>query len=140
MSILLDTGFIIASFNKRDRHHRWASRLMREVLEGRWGPPYTTDYIIDEVLSYAAARLPGDAGLKLGELLLEKRILHIIPVTLDIVLEAWRVYKSHYPGLSFTDSTSIVVAKTYGIDYIATVETSGLLPKLHPSLTPYHQQ
>jgi len=136
LSVLLDTGFIIAAFNRRDRYHRWASNLLREILEGRWGPPFVTDYIIDEVLSYAAARLGGDAGLRLGSLLLEKRVFHIIPVTLDVLLEAWEVYRSRYPRLSFTDATSVAVARSYNIDYIVTVEVRGELPRLHPSLTP----
>ena len=136
MTVLVDTGVLIAGFNRRDRFHRWARRLLREVLEGRWGPAFTTDYIIDEVLSYAAARLPGDAGLKLGRLFFEEKVLRVIPVTMDIVLRAWRLYERHYPGLSFTDATTLAVADVYEIDYIATVEKEGLLAKLHPSLTP----
>ncbi len=136
MSVLLDTGFIIAAFNRRDSNHAWAKRLMREILEGKWGTPYITDYIVDEVLSYAAARLAGDTGVKLGELLLERRVFRLIPVTLDIVLDAWSLYRRHYPSLSFTDATSIIVARVYGIDYIVTVETRGAMPRLHPSLTP----
>ncbi len=132
MSVLLDTGFIIAAFNRRDSNHAWAKRLMREVLEGKWGTPYVTDYIIDEVLSYAAARLGGDVSVRLGTLLLERRIFRLIPVTLDIVLDAWSLYRRHYPTLSFTDATSIVVARVYDIDYIVTVETRGLCPAYTP--------
>ena len=72
MTVLLDTGFIIAPFNKRDRHHRWAARLMRNILKGAHGTPFITDYIIDEVLSYAAARLGREVSLKLGRLMLEE--------------------------------------------------------------------
>ena len=59
---------------------------MKQILKGMWGPPYVTDYIIDEALSYAAQRPGKEAGLKPGELLLERKLLHIIPVTLDTVL------------------------------------------------------
>ena len=134
MSVLLDTGVIIAAFNRRDRHHHWARRHVKQVLEGKWGPPYVTDYIVDEVLSYAASRLGREAGLKLGKLLLEKRIFHIIPVTLDTVLDAWTLYQRHLPRLSFTDATSLAIAKTYNIDYILTLDEE--LATLHPSITP----
>ena len=136
MAVLVDTGVLIAAFNRRDRFHGWARRLLREVLEGKWGPGYTTDYIIDKVLSYAAARLGGDVGVRLGRLLFEEKPLRIIPVTMDIVLRAWRLYERHYPSLSFTDATTLVVADVYDIDYVATVEREGMLAKLHPSLTP----
>ncbi len=133
MSVLLDTGVIIAAFNRRDRYHNWARKHVKQVLEGKWGPPYVTDYIIDETLSYAATRLGKEAGLKLGKLLLEKRIFHIIPVTLDIVLDAWILYQRHLPHLSFTDATSLAIAKTYNIDYIITLDKP--LASLHPSIT-----
>ena len=134
MSILLDTGVIIAAFNRRDSHHRWARRLVHQVLEGTWGPPYVTDYIIDETLSYAASRLGREAGLRLGRLLLERRVFHIIPVTLDTVLEAWSLYQRHLPRISFTDATSLAVAKSYSISYIATLDKP--LSTLYPSITP----
>ena len=134
MSILLDTGVIIAAFNRRDRHHRWARRLLVEVLEGRYGPPYVTDYIIDEVLSYAAARLGREPALRLGEALLERRLFRIAPVTVDLVLRAWEIYRDHLPRLSFTDASSIAVAEAYEIDYIATVDSE--LARLYPSISP----
>ncbi len=134
MSILIDTGVIVAAFNRRDRYHYWAKRQVKQVLEGQWGPPYITDYIVDEVLSYAAARLGREPGLKLGKLLLEHRLFHIIPVTLDTVLDAWTLYQRHAPSLSFTDATSLVIAKTYDIDYIITLDEP--LARLHPSIIP----
>ncbi len=136
MSVLVDTGVLIAAFNRGDRFHGWARRLLREILVGKWGAGFTTDYIIDEVLSYAAARLGGDVGVRLARLFFEEKPLRIIPVTMDVVLRAWRVYEKHYPGLSFTDATTLVVAELYEIDYIATVEREGLLAKLYPSITP----
>jgi predicted nucleic acid-binding protein len=108
------------------------------VLQGAWGPGFVTDYIVDEVLSYAAARLGREAGLRLGELLLEKRVLRILPVTLDLVLEAWGIYRSHLPRLSFTDATTVAAARLYCIDYIATVD--GYLAGLYPSLSPHNSR
>ncbi len=137
MTVLIDTGVIIAAFNRRDSYHRWAARRLKQILEGTWGPPYVTDYIIDEVLSYAARKLGSEAGRKLGELLLERRLFHIIPVTLDTVLDAWQLYRRYLPLLSFTDATSLTVAKTYGLDYIVTLDEP--LANLYPSITPHRQ-
>ena len=134
MSVLVDTGVIVAAFNRRDRLHRWARGRLAEALQGAWGPAYTTDYIIDEVLSYAARKLGRDPAVRLGSLLLEERVLRIIPVTLDIVLDAWVLYRRHAPRLSFTDATTLAVAETYSIDYIMTVDEA--LAALHPSIAP----
>ncbi len=35
MSILIDTGVIVAAFNRRDRYHYWARRQVKQVLEGQ---------------------------------------------------------------------------------------------------------
>jgi len=134
LSILLDTGVLVAALNRRDRFHRWARRLLVEVLEGRYGAPYVTDYIVDEALSFAAARLGREPALRLGALFFEKRVFRIIPVTFDLVLEAWEVYRSHLPRLSFTDAATVVAARAYRVDYLATLD--GDLALLHPSVTP----
>jgi len=134
LSVLVDTGVIVAAFNRRDRYHRWARRLLRDILGGRYGPPYVTDYIVDEVLSFAASRLGEVPALRLGAAFFEKRLFRIIPVTLDLVFEAWEVYRRHLPRLSFTDAATLAAAEAYGVDYIATVDEA--LAGLYPSLAP----
>jgi len=61
------------------------------------------------------------------------RLFRIIPVTLDLVLEAWEVYR-RLPRLSFTDATTLAAAEAYGVDYIAAVDDA--LAGLYPSLAP----
>ncbi len=135
MSVIVDSGVIIAAFNRRDRYHGWAKRTLAKLLGGVYGTVFVTDYIVDEVLSYAAKKLGSQAGLKLGKLFFEKRVFRVIPVTLDILWEAWTVYRDNLPKLSFTDATTLVAARVYGVDYIATVDTE--LSKLYASITPW---
>ncbi|NOZ88574.1 MAG: type II toxin-antitoxin system VapC family toxin [Crenarchaeota archaeon] len=134
MAVLVDTGVLLAALIPRERRHRWARRLLAGILEGRYGPAYVTDYIVDEALSYAASRLGRDAAEKLLSLLVRRRLLHIIPVTIDVFSEAVEVYEAHLPRLSFTDATTLVVARSYRIDLIATLDRE--LAALHPSITP----
>ena len=89
---------------------------MRKILDGTYATPSVTDYMIDEVLSYAAARLGEEASLKL-------------PVTLDIFHRAWPLYREHLLRLSFTDATSLIIAQTYRIETIITVDS--YLASLH---------
>lgn len=43
-NVLVDTGFLIALFNRRDRHHRWAAAQARESI-----PPWQTcDAVLTE--------------------------------------------------------------------------------------------
>jgi predicted nucleic acid-binding protein len=50
-SVLVDTGFLIALLNRRDRHHKWAAAQAREFI-----PPWKT---CDAVLSEAFHLLEG---------------------------------------------------------------------------------
>ncbi|UXD21728.1 nucleotide-binding protein [Ignicoccus pacificus DSM 13166] len=131
--ILLDTGVILAAFNKRDVNHSKCKRLMVRILKGELGVPAVTDYVIDEVLSYASRRLGREGCLKLGSLFFEKNAFRVIPTTLDIVIKAWEIYKERAPALSFTDSTLLQVAKTYKVDYLVTLDRR--LGVLYPSMS-----
>ena len=132
MSVLVDTSVIAAALSARDRLHARARRLLREILEGRWGPAYVTDYIVDEVLTYMLSRGGAEAALKAGRLLLERRVFRILPVSIDVFLEAWRVFRENLPRLSFTDASTVAATKAYSIDYIATFDED--LASLHPSI------
>jgi len=60
-------------------------------------------------------------------------VFRIIPATLDVFNEAVKTYEKYLPGPSFTDATTLVAARLYGIDYIATLDEflAGLYPSLH---------
>ena len=134
MALLLDTGVILAAMLRRERRHSWARRLLRDALSGRYGPPYVTDYIVDEALSYLAARRLEDAARRLLDAFMHRSLFRIVPVTLDVFTRAARIYEEHLPRLSFTDATSLAAAQAYKIDYIATLDV--YLASLYPSLTP----
>jgi hypothetical protein len=61
-------------------------------------------------------------------------VFRIIPITLDVFNKAIGLYEQNLPKLSFTDARTLVVAKIYNIDYIATIDET--LAKMHPSLHP----
>jgi len=133
-ALLLDTGVILAAMLRRERRHSWARRLVRDALAGRYGPPYVTDYIVDEVLSYLAGRRLEDAARRALDAIMRRGLFRIVPVTLDIFNTAARIYEEHLPMLSFTDATTLAAARAYRVDYIATLDE--YLASLYPSLTP----
>ncbi|WP_110138740.1 type II toxin-antitoxin system VapC family toxin [Hyperthermus butylicus] len=134
MSLLVDTGVILAALARREKRHSWTKRLMVDILAGRYGVPFVTDYIVDEVLSYAAARLTPEDARKLLDLLVHRQVFRIIPLTLDVFNRAVKLYEQALPRLSFTDATAVVAAKLYDVDYIATMDER--LADMHPSLYP----
>ncbi len=55
MSIFLDTGVYVAFINKKDKNHDRALVLMKELASGKYGPGYTSDYVLDETLTVSLA-------------------------------------------------------------------------------------
>ncbi len=125
---------VLAALVRSERRHGWARRTLAEIIAGRYGPGYVTDYIVDEALSYAAARLGEEASRRLLRLLVEEGVFRILPVGIDIFAKAVETYRRHLPRLSFTDATSLEAARAYRIDYIATLD--GYLASLYPSIHP----
>ena len=126
---------ILSALARREKRHSWSRRLLVDVLSGRYGAAYVTDYIIDEALSYASARLSENDARKLLSLLVHRSLFRIIPVTLDVFNTAVEIYERNLgKRLSFTDAATLAVAKLYDIDYIATLDT--VLASMHPSLYP----
>ncbi len=132
MSVLVDSSVFVAAFNRSDKLHRKARRLLSGLLQGSHGPVFTLDYIVDEVLTYMASRGGADAALKAGRFFFEKRAVRILPVSMDLFEAAWLTFKRHLPTLSFTDAALLEAAKAYRIDYIATYDSG--LAGLYPSI------
>lgn len=132
MSVLVDTSVIVAALNLRDRKRSGARRLLADILRGKYGTPFVTDYIVDETLTFLASR-SAEAARRAGALFFEKPVFRILPVSIDVFNAAWVLFQRHLPVLSFTDATTVEAAKAYGVDYIATLDEP--LARLYPSLT-----
>ena len=56
MTVVVDTSVIVAAFNERDARHDRAREIMEEVRLGRHGEAFTTDFVLDEVVTVLLAR------------------------------------------------------------------------------------
>ena len=108
MKIFLDTSALIALYNADDANHTSARAIMDAIRDG--GVPftrfYTTDYIVDETLTYIS-RVIGNHSLavKVGEALLTSPFTTLTRIDTPLFQKAWMMFKGH-EGLSFTDCTS----------------------------------
>ena len=50
MNILLDSSFLIAYYNPLDEHRKKAIKIMDDLIIGKYGNPYVSYYIFDEVV------------------------------------------------------------------------------------------
>jgi predicted nucleic acid-binding protein len=109
--IFIDAGAYVASIVPSDADHAAAVAWFAQNRE----PLFTTDYVLDEVLTLLRARGAHQQAIEMGErLLLGRQQLYYI--TLDDLLDAFNVFRNFYDkDWSFTDCTSYVVMKRLGI-------------------------
>lgn len=102
-----------AVLNLYERHKETASRLI------------TTDYVLDEVMTFLFAKTPAPLAIKYLEGVLASIRTGTIQqerIGPDRFQEAWKLRLRYQdkPKISFTDLTSFVVMKELGISHVLT--------------------
>ncbi|MEK6887013.1 MAG: PIN domain-containing protein [Nanoarchaeota archaeon] len=122
MSILLDTSFIFAFFNKKDEHHESAEKIMQALRNGLFGKLFISDYVFDEFVTLAGAHLRFDLAEEWGQALLDSQKIEFLTTDNDEFKTAWELFKQ-FKELSFTDCTLLSISKHLGIDNIASFDS-----------------
>jgi len=115
MEIFLDTSFLVAFYNKRDKNHSKARRLISEA--DKQTTFVISDYIFDEILTVLLVRGGKSLSVDAGRKILEDERVDILQVDEDVFKRAWLVYQSFLDKeWSFTDCISYVLMKNLSID------------------------
>jgi len=122
LAVLIDSSVIIAFFNKRDKNHRRAVDLLKEAMTHNYGLIFTSDYVIDETVTYLLKRIRrADVAIRAGKFLLGNLegfpdLFKIIFTNEDIFSRAWALFERlSKRGLSFTDCILLSIAKDYNL-------------------------
>jgi len=125
MKIFLDTSALVALYNADDVHHKEARSTMDAIRDGRipFTRFYTTDYIVDEALTYMS-RVLRNHGLAVGvgKALLNSPFTTVIHVDPSIFQKAWETFQARQ-SLSFTDCTSFAAMELNGINQAFTYDS-----------------
>lgn len=137
MSVFIDTGVFVAFHNTRDVNHSRALELMKNIVTGKLGYAYTSDYVFDEAVTVALLRTRRlETALTVGKLILGELtnpFLMILRVNDEAFKETWKIFQQYAEkGLSFTDCTSIVLMKMRGVENLASFDThfDGIVPRI----------
>ena len=127
MSVVLDTGFVVALAYPDDANSVRAADLFGEIAEGRHGAAFVTDYVVDEALTLVWVRTHRSPVVaQLPDLLLaakpEDRPGRPIFVGEAAFREAARLHRQMHARLSFTDCTTLAAMEERGITKVATFE------------------
>ncbi len=125
--IFVDTSIFIAYVNKRDSNHKRAVDILEDVMRGKYGKAYTSDYVFDEAVTFALLKTKDvRKALNVGRLILGHddmpRFVEILFVDKAIFKKAWKIFQK-YEKLSFTDCTTIALMEEYEIDCVASFDS-----------------
>jgi hypothetical protein len=127
VSVFIDSGFFVAFHNTRDTNHGRALELMGEVVAGRFGSVYTSDYVFDEAVTVALIRTRRpEIALSLGRTILgelTKPFSVVLRVDGEAFKEAWKLFPRYAgKGLSFTDCTTIALMRMMDVENVVSFD------------------
>lgn len=108
--------------NKNDVHHAAASRIMEDLLSGKFGGAFLLEYVFLEVVTVLLARQGLPAATAVAATLLQAREVEFIPCSdlFSDTLETFRTQKK--TTLSFTDAALVTFARRQKQGPIATFD------------------
>lgn len=137
MSVFVDSGVFVAFHNTRDANHGRATELVREIVAGRLGSAYTSDYVFDEAVTVALVRTrKPEIAVTVGRMILGELTtpsLVVLRVDDEAFKEAWKLFPQYARrGLSFTDCTSVALMRMRGIESLVSFDTGfdGIAPRI----------
>lgn len=123
MGVFLDTSFVVALANADDKNYGRAQSVKAKITKKELGQPYISDYVFDELVTFLKARRVRPEKIEeFGGSLLEDESIKLLKVDVRVFFQSWELFKK-YAGLSFTDCTSIVLAREFGIKNIASYDS-----------------
>lgn len=141
MSVFIDTGVFFAQHDRAAARNESAVTGLKAVFEGRFGQPYTSDYVVDEAITLTRTRTESfDDAWTIGQRILGRGPypdrIEVTPVTPDLfeaTLETFATYDDH--SLSFTDASILAVVEQQNIDAVLSFDDNfdGLVDRIDPS-------
>ncbi len=110
--IFFDTSAIYAYINRKDPDHEKVKSRLASIKSKL----VVTNYVFDEVITLASARLGHEMAVRIGEILRNSPQIETVWVTASDERDAWKLFIARKDKeYSFTDCTSFVVMRRLGV-------------------------
>jgi predicted nucleic acid-binding protein len=135
MGVFADTGIFVAAANKRDKNHAVARSLLEAALSGGHGAMYTSDYVVNEMVTTALARTHNHAiAVNAGRMILDSPRIEKLYTGPEELKDAWRKFQAlRKRPMSFTDCTTLSHMERRGLKKLMSFDSEfdGLVTRLH---------
>jgi uncharacterized protein len=114
--IFVDSSAWIALLDQRDQFHERSVRFQKELRQGAHGRMITTDYVLDEAVTYLRLHAGGDAIREFRRILMESESVQVVWTPRERFWEAWgRLEERDDKRWSLTDCLSFVTMEALGV-------------------------
>lgn len=138
MSVFVDTGAFYAHHDTDAERHDQAVAAFDALLDGDYGQPYTSDYVLDETVTLTRKRTGSfDAADAVARRIVGDdpyphvvELVNVEPDDVEEALATFRRYDDH--DLSFTDAATVALCERLGIDAVLSFDSDfdGLVDRI----------
>lgn len=121
MALFIDTGVLYALFDVKDDHHLDSVSVLMHALEGRFGRPYTTDYVVLEVTTLLKVRAGARVASALVNLL-KRGGVSVVVIDDESYGRALTLFEKKVERLSLCDAATLVIMDEMAIRTLATYD------------------
>jgi predicted nucleic acid-binding protein len=118
-AVFVDTGAWIAMQDRRDAHHA----AVADALFSNKSRLITTDYVLDETLTFLRLRVNHAQAVRFGEYVTADTNVTVVRVSDEDWQQAWKLFVA-FPeqNFSFTDCTSFAIMRRLGLSEAFTLD------------------
>lgn len=118
--IFVDANIFLAYDNTKDAHHQKAFKILLEIGQGLHGRPFTSDYVLNEVVGVTFRKKGKERAVFIGEQIMKSFL--IINNDDHILKEAWELFRRTESNLNLVDCTNVIVTHLAKAGKIATFD------------------
>ena len=126
MNVYVDTGGWVAYFDQSDRFHPLVTPYMQATLLQAMDRLVTSDYVLDETVSYLRYHVSHATALtafRTLSALAQAHRMTMLEVNREIRTRAGQIFEQfHDQTFSFTDCTSFALCEAHHIQHTVTVD------------------
>lgn len=120
--IFLDSSFLVSLEIESDLNHNKAIQIRDDIIKGKYGKTFISDYIFDETVTVTFARTRNLQKAILAGVEL-KSSAKILRINEDVFENSWKAFKDQKSTkFSFTDCTTVSIMRENNIKNIATFD------------------
>lgn len=118
MRLFIDTTAFVALEDEDDENHEAALSFREKIKQEKtaFRALYTSNYILDEVLTLLRLRISHRAAVIFGETVKRSKLVRTLQVTTYTEEKSWEIFKKYADkNFSFTDCTSFAIMEQEAI-------------------------